>query len=120
AAVDENRRSLHRLLRGLVVNAMQIPFHLASDLLATSLYGGNSLLLVQASGGNNSVKSNTEDVIWIKASGTRLAKVSTKQGLASLRLSALKELVARDSSKPKPDNTEARRILHEDAVKQIQ
>jgi rhamnose utilization protein RhaD (predicted bifunctional aldolase and dehydrogenase) len=99
---------------------MQIPFHLASDLLATSLYGGNSLLLVQASGGNNSVKSNTGDVIWIKASGTRLAKVSTKQGLATLRLSALKELVARDSAKPKPDTTEARRMLHEDAVRQIQ
>ena len=99
---------------------MQMPAQLASDLLATALYGGNSLLLVQASGGNNSVKSNSQDQLWIKASGTRLADVSTRQGMASLRLSTLRELVARDSAKSQPDNVEARRSRHEDAVQQIQ
>jgi rhamnose utilization protein RhaD (predicted bifunctional aldolase and dehydrogenase) len=99
---------------------MQMPSHLASDLLATALYGGNSLLLVQASGGNNSVKSNSQDQLWIKASGTRLADVSTRQGIASLRLSTLRELVARDSAKSKPNNLDDRRSRHEDAVQQIQ
>ena len=99
---------------------MQMPSQLASDLLATAMYGGNSLLLVQASGGNNSVKSSADDLIWIKASGRRLAEVSTKQGIASLRLSALKELVVQDCAKSKPHNAQARRIFHEDAVKRIQ
>jgi len=99
---------------------MQMPSQLASDLLATALYGGNSLLLVQASGGNNSVKSSSEDRLWIKASGTRLAEVSTKQGIASLRLSALKQLVAQDSAKPKPSDAESRRQRHENAVHQMQ
>ena len=100
---------------------MRMPSQFASDLLATAMYGGNSLLLVQASGGNNSVKSSAEDVLWIKASGRRLAEVSTKKGgIASLRLSALKELVEQDSTKPKPDGAESRRIFHENAVKQIQ
>src|ERR1051326_6926784 len=99
---------------------MQMPSQLASDLLATAMYGGNSLLLVQASGGNNSVKSSADDLIWIKASGRRLAEVSTKQGIASLRLSALKELVVQDCAKSKPHNAQARRIFHEAAGKRIQ
>ncbi len=63
------------------------------ELLATADYCGNSLLLAQAAGGNNSVKSDNSDVLWVKASGTRMSAMSPDRGLVGLRLSEARSLV---------------------------
>jgi rhamnose utilization protein RhaD (predicted bifunctional aldolase and dehydrogenase) len=56
--------------------------------LAASAELGGDPLLVQAAGGNTSLKSG--DVLWVKASGTWLADAGTKPIMMKLRLGALR------------------------------
>jgi rhamnose utilization protein RhaD (predicted bifunctional aldolase and dehydrogenase) len=95
---------------------MQVPSELASELLATARYGAASVLLAQASGGNNSVKSQARDVLWVKASGKRLADVSASEGTVALRCSALKQ-IARDQQLCYVSTPRARREKHEEMVR---
>jgi len=93
---------------------------LASDCLATARYGAGSLLLAQASGGNNSVKSRARDLLWVKASGKRLADVSATQGIVALRCSALKEIIRQEAFCSPLGAAEERRQKHEEIVQLMQ
>ena len=95
---------------------MHIPGELASELLATTRYGASSVLLAQASGGNNSVKSRARDVLWVKASGKRLADVTGSDGTVALRCSALQQIITHR----KLDAIASRRERHEEAVRLTQ
>ena len=63
------------------------------ELLAMADHCGRNLLLAQAAGGNNSVKSADSDVLWVKASGTPMSAMSAEQGFIGLRLSESRSLV---------------------------
>ena len=99
---------------------MQMPSELASQLLATARYGASSLMLAQASGGNNSVKSLKDDVLWVKASGFRLADMSEKAGFTALRCSEVRNVVTGEKNSPAPADVCTRRKRHEDAVRNTQ
>src|SRR6266853_3421468 len=93
---------------------------LESDWLATARYGAASLLLAQASGGNNSVKSRARDLLWVKASGMRLADVSATQGMVALRCSALNEIVRQEAGCSVFFTADWRRKKHEEVVRLTQ
>jgi len=93
---------------------------LASDLLATAHYGAGSLLLAQASGGNNSVKARARDLLWIKASGRRLADVSVTHGIVALRCTALKEIIRQEAASSRSPTAVRRRQKHEEIVRLTQ
>ena len=63
------------------------------ELLAMADSCGNNLLLAQAAGGNNSIKSTDSDVLWVKASGTPMSAMSAEQGFVGLWLSEARSLV---------------------------
>src|SRR5579859_2335776 len=65
-----------------------------ADLRAVSARIGADPLLVQGPGGNTSVKLG--DVMWIKASGMRLADAETREVFAAVDLPSLKAAVERD------------------------
>ncbi len=94
---------------------MQLPAELASELRETACYGGSSLLLVQAGGGNNSVKSRSADVLWVKSSGKRLAEVTATRGTVALRCSALQRLVP--ERQPSFRSPQERRRAHEEIIR---
>jgi rhamnose utilization protein RhaD (predicted bifunctional aldolase and dehydrogenase) len=93
----------------------QVPSHLLRELLKTAKYASSSLLLSQASGGNNSVKSVEQDLLWVKASGVRLADVTESNGYVAVRLSALNKILQQGS-----EANSTRREEHEQAVALIQ
>jgi rhamnose utilization protein RhaD (predicted bifunctional aldolase and dehydrogenase) len=59
------------------------------DLVKISRYAGQRLDLVQAGGGNSSVKTS-EGVMFIKASGVLLSEVNCQKGFSELNLNKLK------------------------------
>jgi ribulose-5-phosphate 4-epimerase/fuculose-1-phosphate aldolase len=71
----------------------QVSAESARELLVTAQFCGNNLLLVQAAGGNNSVKCADSDVMWVKASGVRMASMSREQGFVGVRLSEARRLI---------------------------
>jgi rhamnose utilization protein RhaD (predicted bifunctional aldolase and dehydrogenase) len=95
---------------------MRVPDKLVPDLLATARYGASSLLLAQASGGNNSVKHPAHDLLWVKASGARLADVSAGNGMVALRYSVLKDAIQQEKT-PTKANFEWRRQKQQDSVR---
>jgi ribulose-5-phosphate 4-epimerase/fuculose-1-phosphate aldolase len=54
---------------------------------------GGNLLLVQAAGGNASVKSGDGERMWVKASGVRMSEVSESHGQVTLRAGEVRALV---------------------------
>ncbi|KMW56159.1 Sorbitol-6-phosphate 2-dehydrogenase [Candidatus Rhodobacter oscarellae] len=66
---------------------LETPGDLA-DLAQLSVRVGSDPLLIQAAGGNTSVKSG--DVMWIKASGTLLAEAGTKEIFVPVDLPAMR------------------------------
>lgn len=91
------------------------PKPLLDGLLATARYGCSSLLLSQSSGGNNSVKSANDDLLWVKASGINLAEMNDGNGIVAVRNSTLRSLV-RESAPSVGD----RRARHEESVRRTQ
>lgn len=86
---------------------MSEPGELAA-LRAVSARLGNDPLLVQAAGGNTSVKSG--GVMWIKASGTWLRDAMEKDVFVPLDLKALTEALGRDD----PDCESCVRFVRQD------
>lgn len=95
---------------------MRAPANIVPALLATAAYGSSSLLLAQASGGNNSVKNAGGDLMWIKASGARLADVSETSGTVTIRCGALRDAIRQEKGLQNLNRAE-RRTRHEDSVK---
>jgi rhamnose utilization protein RhaD (predicted bifunctional aldolase and dehydrogenase) len=65
------------------------------DLVKMSRYAGQRLDLVQAGGGNSSVKTS-EGVMFIKASGVLLSDVTYQKGFSELNLNKLKGVFSDD------------------------
>ena len=93
----------------------QIPANLVPDVLSAAQYGASSLLLAQASGGNNSVKDIPRDLMWVKASGIRLSDISANRGMVALRSSAVREITLGMDT-----HGLSRRDRHETSVRLIQ
>jgi len=73
-----------------------------SDLLALSHALGNDPTLVQAGGGNTSVKASDGQHMFVKASGTTLATMSARQGYRCIRIRPLLDLLADDALMQQP------------------
>jgi len=63
------------------------------DLVALSRAVGADERLVQGGGGNTSVKSADGRLVYVKASGTPLKRMSARRGLRALRLQAVRDLL---------------------------
>ncbi|MGH9521604.1 MAG: class II aldolase/adducin family protein [Terriglobales bacterium] len=69
--------------------AARIPPELRDEFLQASRYAASDLLLAQGSGGNTSAKSVELGVLWVKASGVRMADISADSGYVHASLTAL-------------------------------
>ena len=65
----------------------------ATELVAVSRQVGADPALVQEGGGNTSVKSRDGETMFVKASGTSLAKMSSRRGFRRVRLADVLALV---------------------------
>lgn len=72
------------------------------DLVRMSRAVGGDPSLVQAGGGNTSVKDDDGTHMFIKASGTPLAEMTAEKGCRRVRLAALLDLLADDALMQRP------------------
>jgi len=91
---------------------MQVPANLVPEMLSTARYASSSLLLVQAAGGNNSIKDVERNQLWVKASGVRLADVTEHKGMVPLRNSVIRSVVQNGDFESLP-----RSISHERSIR---
>lgn len=66
--------------------------HALNDLIEISKYAGERFDLVQAGGGNSSVKINNDEML-IKASGTLLSDISKTNGYVKVSISKLRNII---------------------------
>ncbi|MCK4850785.1 MAG: class II aldolase [Phycisphaerae bacterium] len=82
------------------------------ELVRLSMGAGEDPSLVQAAGGNTSVKSADGKVLYVKASGTPLGQMSRGRGWLAMDREALNELLAEESLAGKPVS-EAKELVAE-------
>jgi rhamnose utilization protein RhaD (predicted bifunctional aldolase and dehydrogenase) len=63
------------------------------ELIKISRIVGRDSLLIQGGGGNTSVKTDDGKFMYIKASGTALADMSTKTGWRRLKLESVLSII---------------------------
>ncbi len=85
------------------------------DLVEISAYGGKDVRLAQGGGGNSSVKDSNRALLWVKASGFRLAEVSRQFGWLEVSMEKLNRGLKSGNLEGLPD-----REAHEVSIKAVQ